>query len=328
MTPEQQQAELAQAAANRETEASSFDNAVNVFAKEEPPDTPEPPRPPEPAVEGDEPETPQPEPPPSEEKPEDKPAEQEAKSPALVALEKELLELKRESKKERQRADYWMQNFQQQVAPKPEPPKPVVSAAPPPRPKLSQFETTDQWEEAVFNWIEDQTKQVKQEIFQQQAQQQTERQQQEAQQKYTSFLDAKISEGQKKFGQTQFDKVCNDLVEDGIVTYGSNMHTTLFNLDRYPDVVMELGKNMAEAQRIANLPPQKQIYELEALERRIIAKEELARKAQTKIPTKVEAPGAGEDAKQSPSVAKFRQAAKASGGLRDWGKVFQADQSL
>jgi len=316
------------------TEQSAFSNAMAAFKQEEPADTPDTPvGAPNAEVEGDEPKAPEPEAASAEGVEAAKPPD-EAKSPALIALEKELDSLKRESKKERQRADYWMQNYQQRAVPTPEPQKQPVAATPfvEPKPKLSQFETTDQWEEAVYNWIERRQDhavgQVKQEIFQQQAQQQTQREQQEAQQRYHAFLDAKISEGYKKFGQTQFDKACKDLVDSEIVTFGSNMHTTLFNLDRYPEVVMELGKNIAEAERIANLPPQKQIYELEALERRITAKEELARKAQPKLPTKVEAPGQGEDSKIAPSLVKLRQAAKASGNLRDFAKVFQSDPTL
>jgi hypothetical protein len=310
-----------------------FASAMAAFAAEAEQEPPQQ-EPPKPVVEGEVAKAPEPETPDAEvETPETPTTTDEGKSPALIALEKEIDTLKRESKKERQRADYWMQNYQQRPVPQPEP-KPVVTAAPfaEPKPKLSQFETTDQWEEAVFNWVERRTDhaagQVEKKILEQQAQQQTERLKREEEGRYQAFLDAKTSEGYQKFGQPAFDKVCQELVESGNVTFGSIMHTTLFNLDRYPDVVMELGKNPAEVERISRLRPQKQIYELESLERKIIAREELSKKAQIKTPTKVEAPGQGEDPKQGTDTRKLIQTAKASGNLRDFAKVFQADPTL
>ena len=329
----QVQAELEQAAANREIESNSFDNAFNIFAKDdETPRVPEPPRPPEPAIEGDEPPAPEPEPaPPTEPGTEPEETKTEAKSPALIALEKELSELRRESKKERQRADYWMQSFQQRVTPPPEPPKqPEAAPFAEPKPRLSQFQTTDEWEDAVFKWVEARddhaTARLKQEIFHEQARQQTEQRQAEEMARYFNHVNTRIAEGQTKFGQSAFNAACNDLID--FAPKDSPMYQRIFNLQKSADVIMELGKNLREAERISQLGDEDQIYELKSLEKKIHSREELARKAQTKIPTKVEAPGAGEDAKQSPSVAKYRQAAKASGALRDWGKVFQADPTL
>jgi len=232
-----------------------------------------------------------------------------------------------EAEYQRKIADYerQLQSFryqQQTVAPQ----QPVTQPQPfaQNKPKLADFETADQWADAVTDWA---TRKVEQATMSrlevQSAQQEAEQHHQSTQQKYNDFINGKIAEGQKKFGPREFNEAAKDIVE--FAPHRSTMYNALFDLDHFPEVVLHLAKNLPEADRISSLRPYDQVYELKALEKRLA----LATKQQTKLPTKVEAPGAGEEpTKPSASVAKLRQAAKASGDLRQWGAVFQADPTL
>jgi len=231
-----------------------------------------------------------------------------------------------ETEYQRKIADYerQLQSFryqQQTVAPQP-PVAPQQFAEQ--KPKLADFETADQWADAVTDWA---TRKVEQATMSrlevQRAQQEAEQHHQSTQQKYNDFINGKIAEGQKKFGPREFNEAAKDIVE--FAPHRSTMYNALFDLDHFPEVVLHLSKNLPEADRISSLRPYDQVYELKALEKRLA----LATKQQPKLPTKVEAPGAGEEpTKPSAAVAKLRQAAKASGDLRQWGAVFQADPTL
>jgi hypothetical protein len=223
-----------------------------------------------------------------------------------------------------------MNNYQQRATqPAPEAPKPTTEVKPflEPKPKLANFETVDQWEDAATEWMSrkathDAVHSVRQEISQRQ-----ELEQRNAQ--YTqlkSYVDGRINEGYTKFGQKSFDDAATDLIE--YAPFGSPMYQTLLSLGKFPDVVMELAKNTQEAERISRLNSNDQIYELKSLEKKLSAREELARKAQPKTPTKVEAPGAGEDQRTAPSMVKLRAKAKASGEVADWARVFANDTTL
>lgn len=209
-------------------------------------------------------------------------------------------------------------------------PKPVVTSPQPfteAKPKLSQFEDADQWADAIGEWsARKAAHEAAQRARQELTQHQVERQMQEGVARYQQFLEEKTEEGYQKFGRTEFDNVCADVVN--FAPPGSLMHQTLFGLQRYADVVMELGKNLHEADRIARLSPHDQIYELKSLEKKIVAREELAKKAQKQNPTKVEAPGQGEEPRAKPSTAKLRQAAYASGKMADFARVFEEDPTL
>lgn len=326
---DQEQAELAQQAQEREQTDNAFESALSAFAAE---DTPQPPQaPPKPVVEGDEPAAPDPDTDTDEtegEAVEAKAAEPE--SPSLAALRKELNDLKRESKKQSQRAEYWMNNYQQRATqPPPEAPKAITEAKPflEPKPKLANFETVDQWEDAATEWMS--RKATHDAIHNMRQEQAQNRAIEEQNTKYTqlkSYVDGRINEGYTKFGQTIFDDAADDVIEYAPI--GSPMYQTLLTLGKFPDVVMELAKNTQEAKRISRLNTNDQIYELKSLEKKLSAREELARKAQPKTPTKVEAPGAGEDQRTAPSMVKLRAKAKASGDVADWAKVFAGDTTL
>ena len=232
-----------------------------------------------------------------------------------------------EAEYQRKIADYerQLQSFryqQQPVAPQPTAVQPQLFAEP--KPKLADSETADQWADAVTDWT---TRKVEQATMSrlevQRAQQEADQHHQSTQQRYNDFINGRIGEGQKKFGLREFNEAAKDIVE--FAPHRSTMYNALFDLDHFPEVVFHLSKNLPEADRISSLRPYDQVYELKALEKRLA----LATKQQPKLPTKVEAPGAGEEpTKPSASVAKLRQAAKASGDLRQWGAVFQADPTL
>jgi hypothetical protein len=326
---DQEQAELEQQAEERAATESAFESALSAFAAE---DTPAPPpqAPPKPVVEGDEPAAPDPETDEAAdgEAAEAKPADPE--SPGLAALRKELDSLKRETKKERQRAEYWMNNYQQRAAqPAPEAPKPTTEVKPflEPKPKLANFETVDQWEDAATEWMSRKaTHDAIHNMRQEQAQNKAIEEKATQYTQLKQYVDGRINEGYTKFGQKSFDDAATDLIE--YAPFGSPMYQTLLSLGKFSDVVMELAKNTQEAERISRLNSNDQIYELKSLEKKLSAREELARKAQPKTPTKVEAPGAGEDQRTAPSMVKLRAKAKASGEIQDWAKVFAGDTTL
>ena len=315
-----------------DAESDGFSSAVAAFAKDE-----EPPAQavaqPNAAPEGDQPPAPEPEP---------ETAEPEKAAAAEVQPEKpaEFVEFTTEAQRKRfndvfgyaKRLERELQTLRQAPPPQPVVQKPEPVAQPSsfaePKPKLADFETADAWGDAVTEWSARKAEHTVLSLVRQQNQQeQTQRQQQEEQARVAHYINGRINEGYQKFGRHEFDNVCADLVN--FAPHGSTMYHTLFGLAHYPEVSMYLGKNLAEADRISNLLPHDQIYELKDLEKKLIAKAALATKTQPKLPTKVEAPGQGEDPKPaSYSLSKLRQAAKASGSLQDYQKLFMADPTL
>lgn len=186
-------------------------------------------------------------------------------------------------------------------------------------PKLKDFEDPDVWAEANANWTVRKAKHEarieaeqmfarRMEVDQATHQQNLQRQHEER----------KLNAGYAKYGQIDFDDASNDLAT--VVT--QPMRNTLFQLDHFEDVVVHLGKNLQEAERIARLPFLDQAYELKRLDRRLSAKVELQRKEVQPKPTPVEKPGQGEPAQKNNARQKMR-VAKDSGDLRDWAKVIQ-----
>lgn len=209
-------------------------------------------------------------------------------------------------------------------------PQPVVQQAPvvpqpqgftEPKPKLAEFEDADKWADAVSDWSARKAEfVVMQRTRQEYAVQQTQRQHQEQSNARLQMEEAKIREGHERFGQMEFDNLSNEIAN--FVT--PVMRDTLFQLKAFPEVVVELGRNLQEADRISRLSPIDQIYELKALERRLLTANELKHKEQQLKPTKVEAPGQGEPPKTSPNLTKLRNAAIASGRLQDFAKLVEA----
>ncbi len=312
-----------------------FQNAMAAFAAEDAVGKPNA------VVEGDEPKAPEPEPAPAPEPAEEPPQEQEAAKTEPEKLEDEFIEFTGKQKErfnsvygalkrlERENAD--LQRRVQQPAPVAPQPQAAPVAQPQPfaeqKPKLADFQDADQWGEAVGDWAARKAEHSAiARTEQRYSQEQTLRQQQEETNRIQNFLVARTHEGHQKFGQMAFDNVCADVAN--FAPYGSVMNQALFSLQRYPEVVVELGKNLHEADRISRLSPHDQIYEIKSLEKKIVAREELAKKAKVNQPTKVEAPGQGEAPRAAPSTAKLRQHAMSTGKLDDFAKIFMADKTL
>lgn len=316
-----------------DSEEKGFTDAMAAFAKD---DAPEPVAAPAPA--------PTPEPEPEPEAATNKEAEEKTEP---EKLEDEFIEFTGKQKErfnsvygalkrlERENAEYQrrLQSFQYQqpqaqhpVAPQPAAPsQPQLLAEP--KPKLADFADADSWADAVTDWSVNKAETAALSRLQlETARHDSERHQQDTVRQYNDYINGRIVEGQTKFGQREFNEAAKDVVE--FAPHRSTMYDTLFGLERFPEVVVHLSKNLPEADRISSLRPHDQIYELKALEKKLISKSALAAKQSPTLPTKVEAPGAGEERKPSASVAKLRQAAKASGELRDYAAVFAADPTL
>jgi len=199
----------------------------------------------------------------------------------------------------------------------PPPPQPVQQFSKS-KPQLSQFEDADKWADAISDWSSEKAQfESIRTVEQRFAQNRATAQAQEQMQQHSNFINSKVDEGRGRF--KEFDEVSEDLA----AVSSEFMVNQIFKLNRFSDVVMELGKNLPEAERIARLSPEDAVYELKSLERKISSREELAKKQQAKTPTKVETPGEGV-ATTSPTTAKLRQEAIKSGSLRDFAKVFEA----
>lgn len=189
------------------------------------------------------------------------------------------------------------------------------------KPKLADFQDADTWADAVSDWAARKAEhtaiaRARQEFAEQHnvrlRESETSRQQQ--------FMQSRIDEGRQKFGAVEFDNLSAEVAN--FVT--PVMSDALFQLKAFPQVVVELGRNLHEADRISRLAPYDQIYELKALERRLTTTQELKAKEQQLKPTKVEAPGQGEAPKTTPSVTKLRNAAFESGRTADFAKLIEA----
>ena len=186
-------------------------------------------------------------------------------------------------------------------------------------PKLKDFEDPDVWAEANANWTvrkaKHEARMETEQLLSRRMELDQAAQQQNLQRQHE---ERKLNAGYAKYGQIDFDDASNDLAT--VVT--QPMRNTLFQLDHFEDVVVHLGKNLQEAERIARLPFLDQAYELKSLDRRLSAKVELQRKEVQPKPTPVEKPGQGEPA-QKTNVSQKMRVAKDSGDLRDWAKVIQ-----
>jgi hypothetical protein len=216
-----------------------------------------------------------------------------------------------------------LQRYQQQpqpVVPQPQQPGFYQPAPPEAKPLLANFETADQWADAVADWS---VRKAGAAAMSELASQLSRQTQDRMVQDYNNHINGKIAEGQKKFGVQQFNDASKDIVQ--FAPHGSPLYNELVELERFPEVVIHLSKNLELANHISSLSQRDLIYELKSLERKLA----LAAKIPPKLPTKVEAPGNGDEpAKPSAGLQKLRAAAKASGAVKDFAKLFQADPTL
>lgn len=308
-------------------ENAAFQQAVAAFAAEEKPkeETPAPVTPPTPVVEGAVAETPAPETPPA----------QEAKKPD------DFVEFSTPEQKERfnkvfgyaKRLEREIESLRQQrVAPpvyQPQPVTPQQPVVPQPsfteaKPKLSQFEDADQWADAVLAWSERKAEAAAARVRDEWMTQQKQQEQQAASTREREYQDARIAEGMNKYGTTEFSSLAQEV--GNFIGPGMKAYDVLFSLKRFPDVVAELGRNLELADRISRLHEYDQVHELKALERRLIAQEELRAKTPPKTPTKVEQPGTGLGPQAVPGFQKLKKEALESGGDMDaFAKVFMLE---
>ncbi len=130
----------------------------------------------------------------------------------------------------------------------------------PSRPTLDQFETTVEYEDALFNWYE-----TKKEI-----ETRTTRQQTEQNEALHTF-----NQRAKKFREIHED--FDEVIETPV--FSPIMRTALLHSENGPAVAYFLGQNIELAEKIRNLPIELQPYELGKLESKLL----LARSAK-KIP--------------------------------------------
>lgn len=307
-------------------ELAGFEAAQALFETEDSAPEPEA-QPPKPVVEAEVAETPTPE---KEAAPKSEPEKLEEEFIEFTGKQKERFNSVYGALKRLERENQSLQlRLQTQPTFQPQPVAPVApqlaSQFSEPKPKLAEFQDADQWADAVSEWSARKAEQaVLQRARQEFIQQETQRQQQEHVTRQQQYESARIHEGQTKFGQVEFDNLSAEVAP--FVT--PVMREALFGLKAFPEVVVELGRNLVEADRISRLHPHDQIYELKALERRLSTKQELKTKEQQLKPTRVEAPGTGEPPKAAASLTKLRNAAFESGSLHDFAKLIAASDNI
>jgi len=141
--------------------------------------------------------------------------------------------------------------------------KPVAPQEPklPPRPTIDQFETTEQYEDALFNWRD------------------TIKAQEDARTRQQKEYDTSVAEFQRK-AETMRAKHSDfdDVIESPVFSPGMRM--AILNSDKGPELAYYLGRpeNRAVAENMQNLSPERQLYEMGKLESKL----ELAAKTATR----------------------------------------------
>jgi hypothetical protein len=189
----------------------------------------------------------------------EQPAEQDDQpsKPKQTAQERinEITRLRREAERE---AEYWKSQAMKTTKPEPQE-KPAVTPPTdlPQRPTIDQFETNEQYEDALFEW-RDNINQINAAKA---------RRQEEFQSALDQF-NAKAHAMRKQ--HPDFDRV----VENPVFT--EPMRIAVLNSEIGPEIAYHLGlpENQETADRIRNLSPERQIYEVGKLETKLeIAKQ-------------------------------------------------------
>ena len=160
----------------------------------------------------------------------------------------ELTRIRREKERE---ADYWKKVALEK---KETPPKPATTEPSlPGRPKLEQFETTEQYEDALFEW-RDNVREIKSTA-------------QRQEREYESALKEFNERARKlRIQHEDFDEVIESPV------FSPAMREAVLLSENGPQVAYHLGKseNWALAERIRNLPPSRQLYEMGKVETQLL----------------------------------------------------------
>jgi len=161
----------------------------------------------------------------------------------------EITRARREAERER---EYWKQialDKEREKAKPEDKPEPTTTL---PRPVISQFETTEAYEDALLDW-NDKRKALDSE---------TKRQAQEQEANLNKFNTA-AEEARKKY--PDFDEVVE------VPVFSPQMRLSIFNSDIGPEMAYFLGlpENRDAATKIRSMPPEKQYYEMGKLEIRL-----------------------------------------------------------
>ena len=183
---------------------------------------------------------------PAEEVVEEEPVEAPPPKPKQTAQERinELTRIRREKERE---AEYWKKVAleKQKETPRESPAEPSLPA----RPKLEQFESTEQYEDALFEWRDSV-----------QATKSAQKEQEERERKALNDFNERARK--VRLENPDFDEV----VESPVFSPG--MRAAILLSENGPELAYYLGKeeNRTAAERIRNLPTEMQHYELGKLE--------------------------------------------------------------
>jgi len=198
------------------------------------------------------------------------PAEEEAEStgdtPAAPKkkhkVQERIDELTREKYDALRERDYYKglaEGRQPQEEPKP---APVTIPGLPPKPTVDQFEDYEQFIEAVADWTAD--KKLLEREYKQQQTQATERQK-TAIEKHQERANAIATV------HADYDEAIEAVAD---IIFPNTTIESIFESDHSAEVIYFLGKNRAEAERIAKLPPVKQLIEIGKIEAKFEKKDE------------------------------------------------------
>ncbi|MEY4427845.1 MAG: hypothetical protein RLZZ182_534 [Pseudomonadota bacterium] len=170
-----------------------------------------------------------------------------------------LAERQRRQALERQLAD--LQRQQQPAQQQPQQAAPKFDGLE--RPKRDQFPDQEQYEDALLEYGD-----KKREARDLQARQQREQQDQETQ--FWQAVDTMVGRGQSKF--PDFDVVVNAGLGKHLASQSQQAHALRFALsqsERGEEIAYHLGKNSAEADRIAALPPARMLHAVGVIEAKL-----------------------------------------------------------
>ena len=160
----------------------------------------------------------------------------------------EITKARREAERER---EYWKRAALEKAAPaKGETERPVTPIIPS-RPTLNQFETTEEYEDALFTWYESK-KEIETRVTKQQV---------ELTEAFATF-----NQRAKKLREEHedFDQVIESPV------FSAAMRLTLLHSENGPAVAYYLGQNTDVAEKICLLPVERQSYEIGKLETQLV----------------------------------------------------------
>jgi hypothetical protein len=187
---------------------------------------------------------------PAENTPEELPKPEPRKKTAQERID-ELTKARREAERER---EYWKNAaLAKSEDRQPEPERPAINPALPPRPTLDRFDTTEAYEDALFEW-RDTIREVTTSVN---------RAHEERAKAYQEFekKGKKLREEHEDYDTVIENKVFSDV-----------MQNVILQSDNGPEIAYFLGsaENRDVAEKIRSLPPARQAYEIGKLETNIL----------------------------------------------------------